>query len=150
MLAGFFSSQSCEEESVPCLSPSFWWFTGNLGCSLAYRTITLISVFIFTCVLPVYMSAFKFPFIMTLVILDWKFTLLQYDVLLTNYVQINLLSEVLGHLHIYIPILEACGILVPWPGIEPGPSAVKVLSPNHWTIREFPCIWIFEETQFNP
>ena len=80
---------------------------------MAYRTITLISVFIFTCVLPVYMSAFKFPFIMTLVILDWKFTLLQYDVLLTNYVQINLLSEVLGHLHIYIPILEACGILVP-------------------------------------
>ena len=32
----------------------------------------------------------------------------------------------------------ACGILVPWPGIEPGPSAVKVLSPNHWTSRKFP------------
>ena len=29
-------------------------------------------------------------------------------------------------------------ILVPWPGIEPGPSAVKAPSPNHWTAREFP------------
>ena len=32
----------------------------------------------------------------------------------------------------------ACGILVPQPGIEPGPSAVKAPSPNHWTAREFP------------
>ena len=27
----------------------------------------------------------------------------------------------------------ACGILVPQPGIEPAPSAVKARSPNHWT-----------------
>ena len=33
---------------------------------------------------------------------------------------------------------EAYGILVPWPGIEPMPSAVKMWSPNHWTAREFP------------
>ena len=33
----------------------------------------------------------------------------------------------------------ACGILVPGPGIEPGPSAVRVQSPNHWTAREVPC-----------
>ena len=33
---------------------------------------------------------------------------------------------------------EACGILVPWPGIEPGPPAVEAQSPNHWTSREFP------------
>ena len=32
----------------------------------------------------------------------------------------------------------ACGILVPWPAIEPGPMAVKVQSPNHWTTRELP------------
>ena len=32
----------------------------------------------------------------------------------------------------------ACGILVPRPGIEPGPLAVKVRSPDHWTSREFP------------
>ena len=31
----------------------------------------------------------------------------------------------------------AYGILVPWPGIKPGPSAVRVQSPNHWTSREF-------------
>ena len=30
----------------------------------------------------------------------------------------------------------ACRTLVPKPGIEPMPSAVKVLSLNHWTTRE--------------
>ena len=32
----------------------------------------------------------------------------------------------------------ACRILVPQPGIEPMPSAVKVWSPHHWATREFP------------
>ena len=32
----------------------------------------------------------------------------------------------------------ACGILVPWPRIELGPSAVKALRPNPWTTRECP------------
>ena len=36
------------------------------------------------------------------------------------------------------PCRAACGILVPWPGIEPGPSAVRARSPNHCTAREFP------------
>ena len=31
-----------------------------------------------------------------------------------------------------------CGILVPWPAIELGPSALRVWSPNLWTAREFP------------
>ena len=31
-----------------------------------------------------------------------------------------------------------CGILVPRPGIDSGPSAVKAQSPSHWTAREFP------------
>ena len=35
---------------------------------------------------------------------------------------------------------EACGILVPQPGIEPGPPAVELWSPNHWTAREVPKI----------
>ena len=39
--------------------------------------------------------------------------------------------------------LEACGILVPQPGIEPVFPAVEVWSPNHWTTREFPEIYIF-------
>ena len=36
------------------------------------------------------------------------------------------------------PHHAACGILVPRPGIEPRPSAVKARSPNHWNTREFP------------
>ncbi|XP_059938559.1 zinc finger protein 69 homolog isoform X1 [Mesoplodon densirostris] len=35
---------------------------------------------------------------------------------------------------------SAGGILVPQPGIEPGPLAVTARSPNHWTAREFPAI----------
>ena len=47
------------------------------------------------------------------------------------------------YIYIYIYIfflatLVACGILLPQPGIESGPSAVKAWSPNHWTTREFP------------
>ena len=43
----------------------------------------------------------------------------------------------------------AYGILVPRPGIEPGSSAVKARSPNHWTAREFPGqpFWQHEESQ---
>ena len=32
----------------------------------------------------------------------------------------------------------ACGILVPWPGIEPMHPAMEVWSLNHWTARESP------------
>ena len=32
----------------------------------------------------------------------------------------------------------ASRILVPWPGIEPGPPAVDMQSPNHWTAKEIP------------
>ena len=38
----------------------------------------------------------------------------------------------------YRPCHAPCRILVPWPGIKPGPSAVKALSPSRWTAREFP------------
>ena len=31
----------------------------------------------------------------------------------------------------------ACGILVLWPGIEPGPPAVEVQSLNHEAAKEF-------------
>ena len=41
-------------------------------------------------------------------------------------------------LFIYLLHHTACGILVPQPGIELGPSAVRVQSSNHWTTREFP------------
>ena len=32
----------------------------------------------------------------------------------------------------------ACGILVPWPGIEPTQSALEARSLSHWTAREAP------------
>ena len=34
-------------------------------------------------------------------------------------------------IYFFWPCLVACGILVPRPGIEPRPSAVKAQSPNH-------------------
>ena len=34
------------------------------------------------------------------------------------------------------PLRVACVVLVPQPGIEPQPLAVKAPSPNHWTARE--------------
>ena len=46
----------------------------------------------------------------------------------------------------------AYGILVPLPGIEPWPSAVKAWSPKHWTTKEFPILslkecWYLVNTQ---
>ena len=38
----------------------------------------------------------------------------------------------------------ACGILVPQPGIEPGPSTVRARSPNRWTTGEFPKMHLFK------
>ena len=40
------------------------------------------------------------------------------------------------------PRLAACGILAPQPGIQPQALAVKALSPNHWTARKFPDIFL--------
>ena len=36
----------------------------------------------------------------------------------------------------------ACEILVPWSGVKPAPSAMKVQSPNHWTTGEFPTLGV--------
>ena len=46
------------------------------------------------------------------------------------------------------PCHVLCGILVLPPGVEPGPRAVKALSPNHWTAREFPQSSAFNHPQF--
>ena len=46
----------------------------------------------------------------------------------------------LFYLFIFLPHCVACEILVPRPGIEPGPSAVRVQSLNHWTARKFPTV----------
>ena len=42
-----------------------------------------------------------------------------------------------------------CGILAPRPEIEPGPSAVRVWSPNHCTAKEFPSFPLFFEKNKN-
>ena len=34
--------------------------------------------------------------------------------------------------------LAACGVLVPWPGVEPMLPAVEAPGPDHWTSREVP------------
>ena len=39
---------------------------------------------------------------------------------------------------LFVFVYTACGILAPWSGIEPRPSAVRAQSPNQWTTREFP------------
>ena len=36
------------------------------------------------------------------------------------------------------PCCAACGIFIPWPGIEPMPPAVATQSLNHWTARKVP------------
>ena len=41
-----------------------------------------------------------------------------------------------------------CGILVPWPGIEPVPAAVEAQSLSHWNTRGFP--WFFKFSQKLP
>ena len=46
------------------------------------------------------------------------------------------------YVHIYLwPHHPACGFLVLQLEIEPGSWAVKALSPNHWTSREFQCCY---------
>ena len=40
--------------------------------------------------------------------------------------------------NIYTYFLAAFGILVSWPGMELGSSAMKAWSPTHWSNREFP------------
>ena len=42
------------------------------------------------------------------------------------------LNKICGHTH------AACGILVPWSGIEPVPTVLSAQTLNHWTTREVP------------
>ena len=54
------------------------------------------------------------------------------------------------YLFVYWLCCTACGVLVPWPGIEPVPHAVEAWSPDHWATSELPrlcmlkcIIWLF-------
>ena len=48
------------------------------------------------------------------------------------------------YLFIFWPCHTACGILVPWSGIEPLSPAVEVQSFNHWTAREVPTTFVLK------
>ena len=52
---------------------------------------------------------------------------------------------------LFWPHHTACKILVPRQEKEPGPPAVDVWNPNHWTAREFPynCSFYGEESSKN-
>ena len=50
--------------------------------------------------------------------------------------------QIFGPLYFIYLFIGHTMILVPWPGIEPAPLAEEVWSPNHWTAREFPCLFL--------
>ena len=51
--------------------------------------------------------------------------------------RMNVFGEfLLIYLFIHWPYCVSCGILISQPETEPGPLAVRVQSPNHWTTRE--------------
>ena len=52
--------------------------------------------------------------------------------------QENLLFLLFYFILFFWPCHVVCGILVPRPGIEPGPPALEAWSFNHWTAREVP------------
>ena len=51
----------------------------------------------------------------------------------------------LNHIVVFVfnfwPCHATCGILVPWPGIEPAPPALEARGHNHWTAREVPMVF---------
>ena len=63
-------------------------------------------------------------------------------------------SWAVKNIYVYIFLIRMhcvdCGILVPWPGIELSPLAVKAWSPNHWTVREFLKYFCFDLEQWCP
>ena len=74
------SSEGSEEESFPCLPPSFWWFADHLSPFVAYGSISPGFALRSLCV---FVSMSKFPFLIkTLITLDWGPTLIQYDLIL--------------------------------------------------------------------
>ena len=44
------------------------------------------------------------------------------------------------------PHCTACGLLTPWPGVEPGLLALEAPSINHWSAREAPTCIILNNT----
>ena len=51
------------------------------------------------------------------------------------------------HLFIFRPHCTACGILVPWPGIQPAPPALEARGLHHWTTREVLILYVYKSCQ---
>ena len=49
----------------------------------------------------------------------------------------NIIFQRITFFFSFWPCCMACGILVPQPGIECRPLAMRAWNPNHWTAREF-------------
>ena len=65
---------------------------------------------------------------------------LPFVVLTENIIWLHFLSFLISYTFFFWLCCAVCGILVPQPGIEPGPLAVKAQSCNHWTTMEFPIL----------
>ena len=63
-----------------------------------------------------------------------KWTLKRYGKCLKNSKQVPLHGHLILSFYFFASL--ACGLLVPWPGIEPVPAAVGARLPSHWTARE--------------
>ena len=68
------------------------------------------------------------------------FSLILFKIVLTGF------SIIIKSLLFFWPPWVACGILVPWLGIETQVPAVKAPSPHHWTIKEFPSNLILKKS----
>lgn len=73
------------------------------------------------------------------VIMFLSYSHLSYEIIVSRWVRHGLESFVQRLLEMLNSFFYhmACGMLVPWAGIEPLLSAVEMWSPNHWISREF-------------
>lgn len=95
---------SWETESIPCRSPSSWWFAGSICSSLAWRSITEISAFIFQwCFFLCVHLHPNSSFLRTPVVSDQGTTLLQECFILSNCFCKDLISKP-GHILRYFNI----------------------------------------------
>ena len=72
--------------------------------------------------------------------ITWDFSLLK---LATAFINLPVGVYLAGCVHFsFFGRSSCCGILGPWPEVEPMPSAVKAQGCNLWTTREFPwCVY---------
>ena len=117
----------------------FWGWSSN-GVRLPFIVILIcISLMVsdaelpFMCVLAIWIFSFVRCLIKILTIFHWHLPLSVCVIL--YFTRCSLFKKII---FFFWPHHTTRGILVPWPGIQPGTLAVGVQSPSHWTAREFP------------